>query len=338
MSADLKNVWYVAALSTELADTPLARRICSLPVVLYRQQSGEPAALIDRCPHRFVPLSIGKICEDSLVCGYHGLAYDKTGKCIANPQGTVTRSLDITAYTTLEKYGLIWIWMGNPALADPDAIPDFSHLDNPAMRPQYGYLWTDAHFELMTDNIMDLSHIEFLHANTLGTEKIREAKTQAKTEGDTVYSIRTVHDEILPPFMDQNFETGGRPVTRTLSVRWDAPSLMMLTVSVDPAGPEKKLRQTFNMHFITPETATTCHYFWTATRPYGPDDEERDARFRAGLERAFKLEDKPMIEAQQKAIGAADLLDLKPALFKGDSAAIQARRILDRMRKAEEEA
>lgn len=335
MSADLKNVWYVAAQSAELADKPLGRTICSTPVVLYRLQSGQSAALVDRCPHRFVPLSMGSICKDSLVCGYHGLAYDNHGKCVANPQGAVTRSLDISAFLTVERYGLVWIWMGDPARADPEAIPDFSHLDNPAMRPQHGYLWTDANFELMTDNIMDLSHIEFLHANTLGTEKIREAKTEAKTEGDTVYSIRAVHNEILPPFMDQNFETGGRPVTRTLSVRWDAPALMMLTVSADPAGPEKKLRQTFNMHFITPETATTCHYFWAATRPYGPDDKERDERFRAGLERAFKLEDKPIIEAQQKAIGGADLLNLKPALFKGDSAAVQARRILERMRQEE---
>ncbi|MHA3794321.1 aromatic ring-hydroxylating dioxygenase subunit alpha [Sphingomonas sp. YL-JM2C] len=338
MSKDIRNLWYVAALSTEIADGPVGRRICSFPVVLYRERSGAVAALFDRCPHRFVPLSRGRCEGDRLVCGYHGLAYDGAGKCVANPQGTVTRSLDVRSFPVEERHGLVWIWMGDPALRDTVAIPDFSLLDRPAMRPQYGYMWTAAHFELMTDNIMDLSHIEFLHADTLGTEKIRDAKVQARVEGETVYSGRTVHDEILPPFLEGSFQTDGRPVTRSLSVRWNAPALMLLTVGVDPAGPEKALRETFNMHFITPETSTTCHYFWAATRPYGPDDPERDRRLREGLERAFRTEDKPMIEAQQLVTGEADLLDLKPALFRGDGAAIHARRILTQLRRAEEEA
>ena len=234
-----------------------------------------------------------------------------------------------------ERYGLVWIWMGDPALAEQSALPDFSLLDDSSLRPQWGYIHSKAHFELMTDNIMDLSHIEFLHAGTLGTEKIRDATTRSVVEGRTVTSYRTVTDEILTPFLDRSFETGGRPVTRTLSVRWDPPGLMLLTVSVDPAGPEEALRETFNMHFMTPETATTSHYFWAGTRRYGPDDPERDRLFRAGLENAFTSEDKPMIEAQQRALGTAELLDLRPALFKGDAAAIQARRILDGMRRVE---
>lgn len=335
MSEDVKGLWYVAALSTEIGADPVGRTICSLPVVLYRTESGAPAALFDRCPHRFVPLSRGRCEGDRLVCGYHGLAYNGAGECVANPQGTVTRSLSIRAFPVEERHGLIWIWMGDPALCRSVAIPDFSLLDRPEMRPQFGYMWTAAHFELMTDNILDLSHIEFLHANTLGTEKIREAKVQARVEGKTVHSFRIVHDEILPPFLEGSFQTGGKPVTRSLSVRWNAPALMLLTVGVDPAGPEARLRETFNMHFITPETGTTCHYFWAATRPYGPDDPERDKWLRQGLEQAFRNEDKPMIEAQQIAIGDADLLDLKPALFRGDGAAIHARRILDELRRAE---
>lgn len=335
MTADPKNVWYVAAMSGEVSDKPMSRKICNIGVVLFRTAAGHLAALVDRCPHRFVPLSMGCVAGESLVCGYHGLAFSTAGACVGNPQGAVTQSLAIRAFPVQERYGFVWIWMGDPALAPGVDLPDFSILDNPKMRPQWGYIWSKAHFELMTDNILDLSHIEFLHAGTLGTEKIRDAKVKSVVEGRTVYSYRTVEEEILTPFLDRSFETGGRPVTRTLSVRWDAPAMMLLTVSVNPAGPELALRETFNMHFMTPETATTSHYFWVGTRRYGADDPERDRLFRAGLENAFVTEDKPMIEAQQRQIGSADLLDLKPALFKGDAAAIQARRILDAIRQAE---
>lgn len=335
MSADLRNVWYVAAMSGEISDQPLSRRICDTPVALYRTAAGRLGALADRCPHRFVPLSMGCVRGEALTCGYHGLAFAADGACVENPQGAVTRSLAIPAFQVQERHGLVWIWMGDPALAPDSPLPDFSILDDPAVRPQWGYIHSKAHFELMTDNIMDLSHVEFLHAGTLGTESIRDAATSSAVTGRTVMSYRTVTNEILTPFLDRSFETGGRPVTRTLSVRWDPPGLMLLTVSVDPAGPEKALRETFNMHFMTPETAITSHYFWAGTRRYGPDDPERDQLFRAGLENAFITEDKPMIEAQQRSIGTAALLDLKPALFKGDAAAIQARRILDEMRVAE---
>nr|WP_053000437.1 aromatic ring-hydroxylating dioxygenase subunit alpha [Sphingomonas sp. Y57] len=335
MSVDLKNVWYVAAMSGEVAEKPFSRTICGTPVALYRSASGALAAVHDRCPHRFVPLSMGSVKGEALVCGYHGLAFAADGACVENPQGAVTKSLTIRSFTVQERYGLIWIWMGDADLAALTPIPDFSLIDDAALRPQWGYIHSKAHFELMTDNILDLSHIEFLHAGTLGTEKIRDAKTASVVEGRTVFSHRTVDDEILTPFLDRSFETGGRPVTRTLSVRWDPPGLMLLTVAVNPAGPEQALRETYNMHFMTPETATTAHYFWVGTRRYGPDDPERDRLFRAGLENAFLTEDKPMIEAQQRSLGSAELLDLGPALFKGDAAAIQARRILDEMRRAE---
>lgn len=335
MSIDPANVWYVAAMASEVTDKPISRTICGVTIALYRTADGAPAALVDRCPHRFVPLSMGCVKGDTLMCGYHGLVFDATGACIENPQGAVTSGLAVRAFPVQERYGLLWIWMGNPEAAVQAELPDFDILDDPMMRPQWGYIWSKAHFELMTDNIMDLSHIEFLHAGTLGTDKIRTAKVQSAVNGRTVLSCRTVSDEVLTPMLDRSFETDGRPVTRTLSVRWDPPGLMLLTVGVDPAGPERALRESYNMHFMTPETATTSHYFWATTRRYGPDDPERDGLLRASLENAFITEDKPMIEAQQRALGTADLMDCKPALFRGDSAAIQARRILDGIRQDE---
>jgi vanillate O-demethylase monooxygenase subunit len=331
----LRNCWYVAAWSDEVSDGLLGRTILDEPVVLFRDQAGRAVALRDRCPHRFVPLSMGRRTSDGIMCGYHGLTFGPTGACVANPHGPITRALSVTAYPAVERHQQIWLWMGDPALADPAQIPNFSFLDDTSLRPLWGYMRTNANYELMTDNIMDLGHIEFLHPDTLGSEAIRHAKTTATREGNTVHSMRTVHNETLSPFMDYTFETGGRPVTRRLNVRWDPPASMMLTISAEPAGPEQGLRETYGSHIMTPETADTCHYFWSTVRNYGPDSAELDNRKRAALEHAFLTEDKPMIEAQAAAIGSADLLDLSPALLKPDAAAVIARRVLRQLIEAE---
>lgn len=327
----LRNCWYVAAWGDEVSDGLLARTILGEPVVMFRDDTGGVIALQDRCPHRFVPLSMGRRTEAGLMCGYHGLVFGSAGGCVANPHGPITNALRVRSYQVVERYQQIWLWMGEPAKADASLIPDFSFLDNAALRPLWGYMRTNAHYELMTDNIMDLGHIEFLHPETLGSEAIRNAKTASRQEGNTVFSDRTVHEETLSSFMDYTFETGGRAVTRWLNVRWDPPASMLLTIRVDPAGPEHGVRETYGSHIMTPETDETCHYFWSTVRNFGPDSAELDARKRDALEQAFLTEDKPMIEAQAAAIGSADLLQLAPALLRPDAAAVQARRVLRRL-------
>lgn len=327
----LRNSWYVAAWGDEVDNGLLARTILSEPVVMFRDEAGRAVALEDRCPHRFVPLSMGRRTEAGLMCGYHGLVFGPAGGCVANPHGPITKALRVRSYPVAERYQQIWLWMGDPAKADASLIPDFSFLDDAALRPLWGYMRTKAHYELMSDNIMDLGHIEFLHPDTLGSEAIRNAKTASRQEGNTVYSDRTVHEETLSSFMDYTFETGGRPVTRSLNVRWDPPASMLLTIRVDPAGPEHGVRETYGSHIMTPETDDTCHYFWSTVRNFGPDSVELDARKRNALEQAFLTEDKPMIEAQAAAIGSADLLGLGPALLRPDAAAVQARRVLSRL-------
>lgn len=326
----LRNCWYVAAWVDEIGDGLLARTILEEPIVLFRNQ-GQVVALADRCPHRFVPLSMGQKTAGGLMCGYHGLAFGHDGRCIANPHGAVSRALSVRSYPAVLRHQQVWLWMGDPEAANPELIPDFSMLDDPALRPLWGYMHTAANYELMTDNIMDLGHIEFLHPETLGSDAIGRAKTEARQDGDTVYSNRTAHDEVLTPFLDYTFETGGRPVTRWLNVRWNAPAAMLLTIGADPAGPEQAVRETFGSHIMTPETPNSCHYFWSTLRNYGPDSAELDKRKREGLEHAFRTEDKPMIEAQARAIGSADLMSLRPALLRSDAGAVMARRTLQRL-------
>ena len=113
----LRNYWYVAALDEEVRDRPLGRTILGEPVVLFRTADGALHAFEDRCPHRQLPLSMGKIVGDALQCHYHGLRFDGSGKCVRVPgQDHIPQNARVRTYPVVERYRWIWIWMGDPAL------------------------------------------------------------------------------------------------------------------------------------------------------------------------------------------------------------------------------
>src|SRR5580700_1136051 len=147
----LKQVWYACAWADELQpNQPLSRLVADTPLVLFRQPKGTPSALEDRCPHRFAPLSRGQLTSRGIRCGYHGLEFGGTGQCVANPHGPVLESLRVRSYPTVEKYKLIWIWLGDPASASIEEIPDLSFVETaPENAISKGYLPTVAHHLLM---------------------------------------------------------------------------------------------------------------------------------------------------------------------------------------------
>lgn len=160
----LRNAWYAAAWDNEIADKPLGRTLLNQPIVFYRDEAGKPVALSDRCPHRYAPLSKGKIVDGTIQCPYHGLRFGSTGACVHNPHGSIPKAARVSAFPLLEKYGLLWIWMGDPEAADPAVLPDFSIIadhDNYAIVP--GYLHVGANYQLITDNLLDLSHAQYVH-------------------------------------------------------------------------------------------------------------------------------------------------------------------------------
>lgn len=329
--AFLKNTWYVAAWADEVGTELFPRRLLDQPVVLYRTSDGRAAALADRCPHRFAPLSMGRLVNDVIECAYHGLRFDCSGTCTFNPHGNgmIPPKARVRSFPLVERDALLWIWMGDAEKADPTLIPEFAFLGDAAFQNVKGYTLADGHYELMTDNIMDLGHIEFLHPGLLGSEAVRKARTEVLQTGSTVYSNRRTSDEILPPVLQAWYEAGDRPVQRWLNVRWDPAASMKLTVGVLPDGePVERAHESQGCHLMTPATETTTHYFWAQGRNWGTPDLRMDAMRLDSLRQAFDTQDKPMIEAVQRNMGTSDLDSLGPVMLSTDAGPVRARRVL----------
>ena len=168
----LMNCWYVAAISTDVKGEELFHRtILNKPVLIYRKMDGTPVAMLDRCPHRFAPLHLGKRVGDDISCLYHALQFDCEGQCTHNPHGNglIPKAAKVPTFPLMEKYGFIWIWMGDEA-ADPGKLPDYGELmsGHPNSVAQT-YMHVNANYQLLTDNVMDLSHIDHVHGEIIST-------------------------------------------------------------------------------------------------------------------------------------------------------------------------
>ena len=179
----VRNAWYIAAWADEVADKPLGRRILNEPVVLFRDGQGRAAALADRCCHRSAPLSLGRCVAEGIECGYHGLVIDTDGQCVSVPgQRLVPPGASVRRYPLVEKNAFLWLWPGDPALADPARIVDFPYHDDRARWPHKHTMYPiKGNYMLMVDNLMDLTHLGYLHAKTIGGNPSLHVAAEMKT-------------------------------------------------------------------------------------------------------------------------------------------------------------
>ena len=337
--AYLRNAWYVAAWSAELAAGKLlSRRLLDEPIALYRDQEGRPCAIADRCPHRFAPLSMGTLVAGVVQCPYHGLRFDSTGACVHNPHGPPPRAARVKAYPVVERYSAIWIWMGDPARSATDLIPEFDFLVPDDWYVGTGYMAIEAGYELEIDNILDLSHIEFLHP-IFSSEAVSRGEVRCSQDGETVWSRRFIRHDTPPPFIYEAFNIpDGSLVDRWLDVRWHAPALMALwSGGVVSDRPKEEGVNVPSAHLFTPESTSRTHYFYAISFPksLGPAGEGMARANVQVLRGPFESEDKPIIEAVARSMGGADFWSLNPVLLRGDEAAVRARRVLEKRIAAE---
>ncbi|MGC2778647.1 MAG: aromatic ring-hydroxylating dioxygenase subunit alpha [Bradyrhizobium sp.] len=328
----LRNCWQVIAFSQEIAHTPLARTVIDEPVVLFRTGSGEAVALADRCPHRLTPLSLGRVVGDQIQCGYHGLCFDRDGVCVRVPgQDTVPSKARVQKYPLVERYKLAWIWMGNAELADPSQIPDVHWLDDPAWAVSEGYHHFAANYQLVNDNLLDLSHESFVHEETIGNEAVAEAPVSVSLEGDVVRVHREMFNIDAPPFYKKTTGFTGK-INRWHTTKFTAPGLHVIENGSMPAdAPDKGHaleRKVLNL--ITPETVTSSHYFWGIVRQFKIDDQELTDYIRNGIRHTFD-QDKEILEAQQRTIGPDPDKVSFPVAIRVDGGPIQGRKLLQAM-------
>jgi vanillate O-demethylase monooxygenase subunit len=333
-----RNAWYVACTPDEIDGKPLGRTVCGERVVFFRGPEGRVAAVEDFCPHRGAPLSLGRVCEGKLVCGYHGLEMGCDGKTVAMPGQRVRGFPAIRSYPVVERHGFVWLWPGDPALADPAKIHPLPWADSPEWAYGGGLYHIACDYRLMVDNLMDLTHETYVHATSIGQKEIDEAPVTTRTEGDHVITSRFMENVMAPPFWQAALRANGLPddvpVDRWQVCHFHPPSHVLIEVGVALAGsggyhaePQYKA-SSIVVDFITPETETSIWYFWGMARRFKPQDAALTASIREGQGRIF-AEDQQMLELQQRNL----LAHPQRALLKLniDAGGVQARRIIDRL-------
>lgn len=327
----LRNAWYVAAHSFELtANQPVARTICDQTVAIFRGGDGKIGILRDRCPHRFAPLSSGEVRGNDVQCGYHGIRFNREGACTHIPGGLpIPHGFATKSFPATERHGLVWIWMGNKA-ADPDLIPDFHENQDAGWAPVPGYLNIAANYQLLVDNILDLTHVVFVHKTTLAGGGVTDTPLDVRVEGDKVLAQRMMFDVDSAPIYRAARGLDGK-IDRWQIFEWMPHSFIKVTLGARKAGSATPIGQPVHMvlNGFTPESEKRTHYFWSTTRPWALDDKKVDELYRSMIMEAFN-EDKAIVEAQQRLVDE-DPDDSFLVNFSFDRAGQSARRILKRL-------
>jgi vanillate O-demethylase monooxygenase subunit len=336
MAPFLRNQWYTAATSTELGAKPLARTICNEPLVIFRGEDGTVAVLTDRCPHRKAPLSSGEVVGSDIQCGYHGIRFAANGACTHVPGNVpVGRDFRARCFPAREVHGLIFVWFGEASLADSALIPNFDENVKPGWTGVHGMLYVKANYQLLIDNILDLTHVVFVHKTTLAGGGVAETPLQVEIDGDVVRAQRLMHNVDTAPIYKAARNLHGK-IDRWQFLEFRPPIYARITLGAREAGSDVAFGTPTHvvLNSFTPETERTTHYFWSTVRSWGLDDANVSKTYKDMTDLAF-AEDARIVEAQQRLIDS-DPSGTPLVSLAFDRAGLAARRIIKR--KLEEEA
>lgn len=340
-----RNAWYLAAWRDEIGEKPVARTIMNQPLVLFRAADGRIAALEDRCCHRAAPLSMGAVVPEGLQCGYHGMVFDAAGRCVEIPgQPSIPPQAAVRSFPIAEREEFVWIWMGVPAKADEQQIVRFPPEDAVhAGSRQCGMLRLKCNYMLLIDNLMDLTHIPFVHGNTIGGKAQMDlfaAEVAIRRTERGVHYLRWTMAHTPPPLFVKVLELEpGVKIDRWQEFEFIAPASVIQCSGGARTGRGARLDREQPgalslrlFHGATPETDGTCFYFWMRANSI-PDD-PRSIEVTLKEIAAVLAQDIAILEGQNDRMMA----DRGPRLvdLKNDSQRIMARRVVDRMIAAED--
>lgn len=301
----LKNTWYVAGWSHEVTDQSLfSRTIIGVPVVMWRDAQGKVTALPDRCPHRGAPLSKGRLEEGALRCMYHGMMFNGQGACIHIPgQERIPPGADLPTFPVVERNKWLWIWMGEADKADPSLIPDTYWLDSPDWRYKPDYMRYNVDYLLIADNLLDFSHLPFVHEKTLGgSSDYANMRADVKRLSQGLRIERWHMDAPPAPFV-KNLTNWTQNVDRWNMYDFVVPGVLLMDSGSAPAGSGARegnrqgAVEFRSAQALTPETETSTHYFFSQAHNFALDDPSVTEKLHATLLAGFN-EDWDMIHAQ----------------------------------------
>jgi vanillate O-demethylase monooxygenase subunit len=289
--------------------------------------------------HRRFPLSESSRDGDRIVCGYHGFTYDPDGSCVAVPgQTRIPRTARVPSYPVVEQDSLVWIWIGDAgSVADPAAIPRAPWLAAEGWVTVRGMEPLAARYELLVDNLLDLSHETYLHAGYIGTPEVAQTPitTEVDEEAGVVRVSRRMKDVECPSFYSESTGIRGR-IDRWQDIEYLPPCLYLLHSRIAPTGiepgPNGEDPSAFHaeiVYAITPETETSTHDFWMVARDFALDD-QGVSEFLAESNRTVVLQDVTALDILEKVI-ATEPAGYRELSVDIDAGGLAARRLLKRM-------
>ncbi len=338
----LRNAWYVAAWDMEVKQALQATTVLGEAIVLYRKSDGTAVALEDACPHRKLPLSMGRLQGDWIECGYHGLTFDGSGSCVkAACTSRIPQAAQVRSYPVEERYGLVWIWMGDARLADPSKILEIPEWNDPRWGLNRGDSMTiDCNYLYMTDNLLDPSHVAWVHQSTFGNSACEAEPLQTRVTSDGVVVSRWLRDIEVAPFYTQYLKFEGRcDRLQYYEVRFPAHAIIKgihtpAGTAVDSGPVHEKAFLMDSYNFMTPVDESRTRYYWFQLRNVDADSESVSRQFAADVRRAFE-EDRAILTAVHAGMKNRLTPNIDLAI---DAGPLRFRRALDQLIREEQEA
>lgn len=357
----IRNCWYVAAFSKEIVNLNLfSRTICDIPMVFYRvEDSGKVVALFDACPHRFFPLSKGQVTKLGIQCGYHGMQFGSDGTCLSIPgQKDIPPGACVKTFPIVEKNNLVWVWPGDPELADESKLPafeitdratsglDFSCFDSPDWLHTGGeHIHVKANYRLIVDNLLDLSHADFIHRNTIGSEHTDneiQVNTHIDKEKNTLHHLWLMSNTRPPHLYTLANDIEHELVDFWLDTHLFAPSTFILEHGITESGRAREKGVCLNnINALTPETETTTHYFWIQSLLKTKDKQHNDKQiidlWRTMTIKVFAEDEWALAEQKKRlsSLGIENLMGEKRITLESDRPSVLANNLIKRMEQQE---
>jgi phenylpropionate dioxygenase-like ring-hydroxylating dioxygenase large terminal subunit len=321
------NCWYVAAMSDEVGQGLLSRRLLDRPVVLYRRASGEIAAMEDRCIHRAYPLSAGRRDGDRVVCGYHGFAYDPDGCLVSVPsQENLPPGARVRAYPVHEQPPLVWIWFGDhgaAGLRPPPRVPWYG--EGAGLASTHEVLRVDANYLLLHEHYLDLTDVFLMHPEAVppDIQVLPPLDEVEVSERSVSYSRETPPSRLAAWEAEATGLPADTRAIRREEGRFVSPALHVQRYVIEPD--DRPAPQLLRIQGFTPESPTATHIFLQMARNYATDDDGA-GEFLRTMFHDWAMRDATVLETVQRGLGEATS-SRRDINVKADRAAVRARRI-----------